>query len=171
MKNPLSLAGRLMLVLAWLSLTMLLTLVYNTWINSQYNPNRQPESHQYLSGVKEVTLTRNRFGHYVSSGWINQEEVIFLLDTGSTQVAVPGHIAEIIGLEYGEKQATGTANGTIWVYNTTIDHLRLGNIELNNVKASINPYMEEPEVLLGMSVLNHLDFQQRGGKLKLQQYR
>jgi len=164
-----SLLSKIMVIILWCGLTLAVSMLYRDWLLSQYNPNLYPTAHQYRSGTKEVTLERNRFGHYVSSGKINGVDVVFLLDTGSTQVAIPGHLAESLQLDYGDKQETGTANGTIWVYGTEIDHLKLGNIEMRNVSASINPHMIEPEILLGMSVLKQLDFYQRGNQLKLQQ--
>lgn len=167
--NSDSLLGKVLIILLWCGLTLAVTMLYRQWLLDQYNPNLYPSSHQYRSGTKEVTLERNRYGHYISSGQINGVDVVFLLDTGSTQVAIPGHLAEMLKLEYGNKQETGTANGTIWVYSTELDHLQIGNIEMSNVSASINPHMQEPEILLGMSVLQHLDFYQRGNQLKLQQ--
>lgn len=156
-------------LILWCGLTLAVTLTYRYWTLNQYNPNPNPTSYQYLTGTKEVTLERNRYGHYISSAQINGFDVVFLLDTGSTQVAIPGHLADALNLEYGQKQETSTANGTVWVYNTQIDHLKIGNIEMKNISASINPHMLESEILLGMSVLQHLDFYQRGNQLKLQQ--
>jgi aspartyl protease family protein len=165
-----SLLGKVLIIMLWCGLTLVVTILYRQWTLGQYNPNLQPTSHQYRSGTKEVTLERNRYGHYISSGKINGIDVVFLLDTGSTQVAIPGHLAEALQLDYGEKLETATANGTIWVYDTELSHLSLGNIEMTGVSASINPHMQEPEILLGMSVLKHLDFYQRGNQLKLQQF-
>ncbi|MEJ2681804.1 MAG: TIGR02281 family clan AA aspartic protease [Gammaproteobacteria bacterium] len=169
MKNSSGIRSQLMMFLAWCGLTLLAAHIYHRWLLEQYNPNITPTFHQYRSGTKEVVLERNHYGHYISSGSINNINVVFLLDTGSTQVAIPGHIAQTLNLDFGEKQATGTANGTIWVYNTILETLKIGNIEMHNVSASINPHMEESEVLLGMSALKHLDFSQRGNLLTLHQ--
>ena len=169
MKNASEVRSRVMMFLAWCGITLIVTQLYHHWLTSQYNPNTKPTSHQYRSGAKAVVLERNRYGHYVSSGAINGIDVVFLLDTGSTQVAIPGHIAQALNLDFGDKQATGTANGTVWVYNTLLKSLKIGNIEMHNVSASINPYMKESEVLLGMSALQHLDFAQQGNLLTLQQ--
>ena len=62
-----------------------------------------------------------------------------------------------------------TANGTTTAYATRLDSLQLGEIEVHNVKAQINPSMDSDEVLLGMSVLKHLDFNQQGDILTLRQ--
>jgi aspartyl protease family protein len=63
-----------------------------------------------------------------------------------------------------------TANGTIPVYLTTLDRIQIGKIVLYDVRASINPYMDEDEILLGMSFLRHLEFSQRDDQLILRQY-
>jgi len=53
------------------------------------------------------------------------------------------------------------------VYATRLDTVALGEIELTNVAASINPAMLGSEVLLGMSFLRHLELVQRDGQLKI----
>ena len=42
---------------------------------------------------------------------------------------------------------------------------------MHDVKAHISPSMDGDEVLLGMSVLKHLDFNQQGDTLTLRQRR
>jgi len=41
---------------------------------------------------------------------------------------------------------------------------------MNNVRASINPYMDGEEILLGMSALKQLELLQQGKTLTLKQY-
>ena len=53
------------------------------------------------NGKAQVTLQQNRQGHYVTNGAINGTQVTFLLDTGATQVSIPGHIAETLSLQAG----------------------------------------------------------------------
>ena len=72
-----------MQVLAWLSFMALGVLFFGDQLKSQYNPNRKVETLQ-SSSVTEVRLQRNRLGHYVTAGTINNREVTFLLDTGAT---------------------------------------------------------------------------------------
>jgi len=119
--------------------------------------------------VRELTLQRNRFGHYVASGNINDTPVVFLLDTGASDVSVPENLARQIGLKRGRPMMYQTANGTITVFATRLDKVDLGGIVLRQVRASINPNMQGNEVLLGMSFLKHLEFSQRGNTLVLRQ--
>ncbi len=158
--------GKGMLIAFWLTGLVLLTFFFSDVLEKQLNPNQNPQSYSDGSNV-EVKLKRNRMGHYVATGLINGQPVTFLLDTGATNVSVPAHLAEDLGLTPGRGYTASTANGNVTVYRTEIDRLDLGSIMLNRVNASINPGMQGNEVLLGMSVLKHLEFTQRGDWLIL----
>ena len=160
--------GKFMIIGAWILILGLLTLFFTQWQAREYNPNRDLRA-QVENGNREVILQRNRYGHYVASGSINGHDVTFLLDTGATHISVPGDLARDLGLEPGPSYRVGTANGTITVRGTTVDTLSLGPIQLHDVRANINPYMEGDEVLLGMSALRNLEFSQRGDRLTLRQ--
>lgn len=162
-------AGQGMLIVAWIVGLALLTWFFGLWEERQQNPNSRPESNTE-NGVTEVVLQRNRGGHYVASGLINDEEAVFLLDTGATDVVVSQDLAERAGLEAGAMQYAMTANGRISVRATRLDRLKLGNIELRDVSASINPSMGGRQVLLGMSALGQVEFSQQGEQLTLRYY-
>ncbi len=168
--NPNKKAGTTMMILAWVVALALLISFFGDWEKNNYNPNRNPQSQQ-LQDTNTVVLQRNRYNHYVVNGDINQQKVTFLLDTGATDVSVPESIANEIGLKRGVPQQVGTANGTITVYRTRLNTLRIGDIVLYNVAASINQHMEGVGVLLGMSALKDIEFTQRGEQLTLKQYR
>ena len=84
-------------------------------------------------------------------------------------IALPEHIANQLRLEKGVPIQMVTANGTVTSYSTQLERVALGPIELNQVSATINPHMQEDEVLLGMSFLKKLEFTQRGDILILRQ--
>jgi aspartyl protease family protein len=161
--------GKNMMMIAWVIALVLLTYVFGAWEDKQTNPNQSPTSH-VAKGVTEVSLLRNRYGHYVTNGSINQQPVTFLVDTGATTVAVPGGLQQSLGLISGSAHYTQTANGTTKAYSTTIYSLRIGDIQLFNVRASIVPNMEGEEILLGMSVLKQIEFSQKGNELLLRQH-
>jgi aspartyl protease family protein len=121
-------------------------------------------------GVPQVVLKRNRSGHYVATGSINGFPVIFLLDTGATDVAVPRVVADRLGLKRGAPVVNQTANGQVTSWRTRLDEVRLGPVRRRNVRASILPNMQGSEVLLGMSFLKHLEMVQRDGRMTLRQY-
>lgn len=161
-------AGKAMLYGAWMLALALLTFGFNRWLDSERNPNRRVASTR-SAGAVEVVLTQNRYGHYLATGAINDAPVEFLLDTGATQIAVPGDLAARLKLERGAVGAAQTANGVVRTYATRLARVRLGDIELRDVKAHINPAMDGDEVLLGMSFLRDLEFSQRNGQLTLRQ--
>jgi aspartyl protease family protein len=161
--------GKGMWVVMWLLVLGLLTLVFDSVLEKQRNPNARPES--YTDGpLREVVLKRNRYGHYVATGTINGSPVEFLLDTGATAVSVPASEASRLGLKEGARIQFETANGSAYGYLTELDSVSLGQIRIDDVRASINPGIEGDSVLLGMTFLKHLEFTQRGDTLILRQY-
>jgi aspartyl protease family protein len=153
--------------IAWIIGLALLVFIFQDALDKQYNPNSQPEIRLSSDGKAEVILNQNRQGHYVAQGTIDGSSVTFLLDTGATQVSIPAHIAEGLGLFAQGSYRVQTANGSVTVYKTEIGQLSLGNIFLYNVAAHINPAMKSDEILLGMSALKRVDFQQTGKQLIL----
>ena len=143
---------------------------FDGFLKKQQNPNQIINAYTDSENFNEVRLQRNREGHYLSSGTINNTTVIFLLDTGATNVVIPFHIAENIGLKTGHKTHSVTANGTVSTYATRLDRISIGAIEIREVGASINPNTDEDVILLGMTFLKHLEFTQRGDTLTLRQY-
>ncbi len=153
--------------LTWLIALLLLTMLFNNWLDKQHNPNSLVVSAAGLDANSPVVLQRNRQGHYVASGLINDQPVVFLLDTGATVISVPENIANKLGLIKGKAIRVNTANGSISVYSTRINSVQLGNIKLINVEGHINPFMKGDTALLGMSFLKHLELKQSGNTLQL----
>ena len=151
----------------WIVLLLVTTVLFNGLLDDINNPNKQLSVTVNEFGNKEVILERNRYGHYVASGEINDQPVQFLLDTGATVVAVPERIANKLRLKKGQAFQTQTANGISLSYATTIDKLALGDIVMTNVPASISSGMEFDEILLGMSFLKHLRLTQQGKQLRI----
>ena len=162
--------GKGMIYVSWLLVLGLLFLFFNHFLDNQYNPNQEIETQYDQDGTKEVILQRSRSGHYVATGMINRQSVIFFLDTGATMVSIPEKVALRLNLKRGKPMLANTANGTVTTYHTQLESIALGGIELHNIRASINPSMLSEEILLGMSFLKHLEFAQRGDILTLRQY-
>ena len=155
--------GQGMWAVAWVLLLGMLYIFFEEQVKEKYNPN-----HNLVTGsAPEVVLQRNRAGHYVAPGEINGTPVIFLLDTGATTISIPEAVAEKIGLQRGYRSEVSTANGNIDVYNSRLDNVQLGGINLQNIRGHINPHMEGETVLLGMSFMQHLEIIQKGNTLTL----
>lgn len=158
-------SGKWLTVVFWLFLMGSLTLFFNGFIQQRDNPNHALTASDLPNG--NVVLQRNRAGHYLAPGLINGYPVKFLLDTGATDVSVPADVARAAGLVKGRPSQVSTANGVISVYQTELEEVQLGGISLRGVRASINPYMPDDVVLLGMSFMKHLDITQKNGVLTL----
>lgn len=138
-------------------------LYFENSLQARDNPNRQLQ----IAPGSELVLKRSRDGHYIFPGTINGQPVSFLLDTGATLVSVPAHMGSVLGLTAGAPRQAVTANGTVMTRATRLDSLAFGPFDLRGVPASLNPGMLGEQVLLGMSVLKHLEFAQRGDTLVL----
>lgn len=162
--------GRTFLWISWLVALGMLTLFFSKILDHQRNPNQHLQSRIDAGGIREVVLHRNHYGHYVSNGAINGTAVEFMLDTGASDVSIPANIARELNLKAGASRRYNTANGTITAYLTRLDSLTIGSIVLHDVRASINPAVDDIGILLGMSVLKRLEFTQKGETLTLRQY-
>lgn len=161
--NPHRGLGRGMALVASLLVLGMFYLYFEMSLEMRNNPNR---ALQVAPGT-ELVLKRSSDGHYVFPGEINGQRVTFLLDTGATLVSVPSHFGEALGLRPGAPMQAVTANGTVTTYATRIESLAFGPFDLRGVPASLNPGMRGEQILLGMSVLKHLEFTQRGDTLIL----
>ena len=162
--NPHRRGGTIMLAAAWLLVIGGLYWFFSGWDARQTNPNT---AHVLDQQRGELTLARNRAGHYVADGEINGRHVTFLLDTGATSVALSSRLARELGLKRGAAVTVQTANGAAVGYQTRLDRIRLGPIEMRDVGALVTDGMDPETVLLGMNFLRRLELTQRGDQLTL----
>ncbi|RLA21418.1 MAG: TIGR02281 family clan AA aspartic protease [Gammaproteobacteria bacterium] len=155
---------------AWIIALLMLTWLFDNYLGKQHNPNQMVSSEIDGNGIREVTLKQNRQGHYIASGFINEQKVTFLVDTGATTVSIPGNLANKLNLPFGLAQRVRTANGDTIAYSTTLNSIRLGNIKLYKLKATIAPKMAGDGVLLGMNFMRQLEMIQRDNQLTLRQH-
>jgi aspartyl protease family protein len=119
------------------------------------------------SSGKAMVIADSR-GHFYTTGSINGSPVKFLVDTGASLISLSASEARALGINYkgGKRGMSNTANGPINVYLVQIDNVRVGDITLNNVQASVS---EGPAhvALLGMSFLNRTQMLRDGDTLTL----
>jgi aspartyl protease family protein len=120
------------------------------------------------SGPASVTLHPDSQGHYLTQGQINGGTVRMLVDTGASVIALPASDATRLGIDYkkGRLGYSSTANGIKPVYRVTLDTVRIGDIQLNQVDATVHEG-GLPIVLLGMSFLNRTEIRREGDLLTL----
>jgi len=119
--------------------------------------------------AKEIVLQAGLGGHFTSSGAINGRPVQFMVDTGATVVALSQSEAERIGLDYRQAQrgTAQTANGPVPVHRVSLNRVRVGEVELNNVEAIVMP-AQMPYVLLGNSFLTRFQMRRDNDVLRLE---
>jgi len=115
-------------------------------------------------GAAMIVLEQDRNGHYQVEGQINNQSVVFLVDTGATDVAVPESMARALGLDFGPKIQVMTAAGPSQAWMTRLNEVSIGGIRRRDVRATITSG-EFNGVLLGMSFLRHYSLRQQDGKL------
>ena len=118
-------------------------------------------------GRAQVMLERDRSGHFLARGEINGYPVLFLVDTGATDVAISENAAREMGLEFGPRTTVMTAAGPARAWRTRLDRVSLGTLALDNVRATITPGLGN-EVLLGMSFLKYFHMRQDGNQMVLE---
>jgi len=157
--------GRSMVFAAWIVALAILTLFFNHYLAQLENPNQQVEMATDDTGGRSVTLQRNRAGHYVVNGEINGRPVVFVVDTGATDVAMSLGVAHDLDLSLGMPRLSRTANGVVRSWSAGLDRVSIGGLEARGVRASVLPNFPGGEVLLGMSFLKRFELVQRGNVL------
>ena len=142
--------------------------VFLTWRVAEKHPEPQivlPDSanDSQLGGALQIKADPQ--GHFRGSLTINNVAMPFLIDTGATKIVVPEKYAAAAGLRLGAPVQSATAGGRVMDYQTHINSLKLGNIELRNLDAHVNEYVDE--VLVGMSALRYFQIVQSGKQLTL----
>lgn len=119
-----------------------------------------------------VTVAPDGQGMYFVNGSINNFQVRFVVDTGATLIAMNRQQARRIGLDYrleGRRSSSSTASGIAPVYIVTLDKVRVGDIELHDVKAAVHDSDFPETILLGNSFLSRISLNREGRLLELQQ--
>jgi len=117
-----------------------------------------------------LTLTADAQGHFFAQGSINGEPLRFLVDTGATFISLGAADARRvrIDLSKGERGTTMTANGVARVWKVRLASVKVGDITLRDVEATVHEH-DLPIALLGMSFLNRMEMRRDGTSLTLTQ--
>ncbi len=108
---------------------------------------------------------------YAVLGSINGYPVDFIVDTGATLVSLSGREAKRLGIDYrvvGTPARSSTASGIAKIYLVNLDKVKVGDIEIRNVRGAVHDGDFPPAALLGMSFLNRLTMRQDGQVLELE---
>lgn len=122
--------------------------------------------------VREVRLWADSAGMFHTNGSINGYTVQFLVDTGATSVAMSAVEARRLGIDYrmsGRETTATTASGVARAWGIRLDAVRVGDILLRNVEATVLDGGFPRDVLLGMTFLGQLEMAREGSVLQLRQ--
>ena len=127
---------------------------------------------QFTSGLeRSVTLTASRNGHFITRAYVNGRPIAVMVDTGATRIALTYEDAERLGLRpHGSDytQTTRTANGFGRAAPVELDNVRIGDVEVSNLRGSIAEPGKQHITLLGMEFIRKLErFELRGKELVL----
>lgn len=117
----------------------------------------------------KIVLTAGSGGHFMTQGAINGRAVQFMVDTGATSVALGMAEAERLGIDYrkGRLGQGLTANGVVSVYHVKLNSVRIGDVEVYDVDASVLPVSGGP-ILLGNSFLTRFQMTRHNDQLVLE---
>ncbi len=123
------------------------------------------------SSGEKLILTPDSSGMYNISGTINGSNISFVVDTGATFVSMNSNIAKRLGIDYkldGKESQSYTASGKSKVYIVKLKKVKVGDIELYNVKGAVHEGDFPVITLLGMSFLSKLDMKREGRIMEFQ---
>lgn len=116
----------------------------------------------------QVKLVAGPGGHFIAGGSINGRAVQFMVDTGATNVALGEADASRLGLDLSQARSalTQTANGVVTTRLVKLSSVRLGDVEVYNVDATVLPHPMS-HVLLGNSFLTRFQMRRENDVLTL----
>jgi aspartyl protease family protein len=116
-----------------------------------------------------IVMSAGSGGHFTSSGAINGRAVQFLVDTGATTIAMGQADAARIGLNLRDARQgmVQTANGVVPVHHVTLNSVRIGEVEIFNVAATVMP-APMSHILLGNSFLTRFQMKRVNDMLTLE---
>ncbi len=124
-----------------------------------------------IDNSRSVTLTATR-GHFFTDASIDGRRVEFMVDTGASTIALRERDAARLGIHPSARDyrhSVSTANGVVKAAYTELNRVEVGGVTVRNVAALILPDEALGQNLLGMSFLSKLRWEQKNGKLILEQ--
>ena len=138
------------------------TYTLGSHISSSY---AAPDGREFL-----VQIWPDATGMYTVVGSINGFPVRFLVDTGATAIAMNAAEAKRLGIDYrvvGTPGMASTASGVVKSYGVVLDRVKVGDIQMRNVRAGVIDGSHPRQVLLGMTFLGRVEMARQGQMLEL----
>ncbi len=170
------LSGNLRNLAIWAGLLGVVALAYTAWQQGNLAPQAiraELDPHRGVAGAAgEARITADAGGDFVVEGLVDGVAVIFVVDTGASDVVLTRADAARVGLDpdsLAYTRAYATANGTAFGAPVRLASVSIGSIAVDDVRGSVSQSGLTTS-LLGMSFLNRLDgFSVRGRIMTLYQ--
>lgn len=152
------------MMLAWGMILLGLMAVYGLWgdITRGLRPSQQADAAQ-------VTLPRAADGHYYARLSVQGKDILFMVDTGATDVVLTRRDARKLGIDPASLLYLGqafTANGPVRTARVDLSDVRFGPFRDASLGASVNEG-EMDGSLLGMAYLNQFQITISGDQMVL----
>jgi aspartyl protease family protein len=174
-----SIGDSLKQLVAWIGIFLIIMAAYTHRYEMQDIASRMsaglipgsPISAISEDGRVQITLIRNRSGHFSARGAVGSIPVSFLVDTGATDIVLSNTDATNAGIDTGNLRyniPVSTANGMTTSARKTIGNISVGPIAYDNVTVMIARKGDLGQSLLGMNFINRLrSFEIRGDRMIL----
>jgi aspartyl protease family protein len=121
---------------------------------------------------RSVILNRSGNGHFRTEASVDGRRIDFLVDTGASMVVLRESDAARLGIHPSARDYTlksSTANGVVYAARAELNRVEVGGVTVRNVAAAVLPDESLGQSLLGMTFLSRLRWEQKDGKLLLEQ--
>jgi aspartyl protease family protein len=121
---------------------------------------------------RTATISRSSNGHFMTDAVVDGRRIDFLVDTGASTIALKESDAARLGIHPAERDYTvgvSTANGVARAARVSLNRVEVGGVMVRDVSAIVMPDEALGQNLLGMSFLSRLRWEQRNGRLILEQ--
>lgn len=113
---------------------------------------------QASPGSRAAFIDKEKDGHFWTRADVSGTQIKFMVDTGASIVALTYFDAQRLGLKPEEldfDSEVATAGGLVYAANVTLESIRVGRVEVKDVRAVVLR-TELKDSLLGMAFLGEL---------------
>lgn len=152
----------LTMLLVWLAIAFVLWAGFHWWQERQ-----RAALVPYTQAGGELVIPRSPDGHFYVDGAVNHVPVHFLIDTGSSAVAITDAVARAAQLPRGSAIVVSTAAGPREARRIHNVPVQAGPLARNDITVVTGLQMPAADALLGQSFLQHFDVQIDGARMRL----
>jgi len=148
--------------LIWGIIALVLVVVYSfrndlTVLKTRVSQELFP--HQGTLQGNQFRIPRSNNGHFMVEGYIQSEPVLFMVDTGASDIVLTLHDARRVGISIEDltfNQRVQTAKGTDFTASIRLPHIKVGGFDFYDIAATVSR-SNMGTSLLGMRFLNRFD--------------